>query len=146
MKCTFYCKVVLFFVFFFPKSEDLKWHKLLLSILHGQLVPCILNMCQWYLHRSNAWLFSWTGGVLLFIQSKQGSSMFLCIYFLLLQRVNGKYVCSSTLIFCHFKEVDKFCDTNALIVKSYFFAGKCGIFLGHVVTLIRFCHYTKGWN
>lgn len=91
--------------------------------------------------------FSWTGELLLFIESKQGSTMFLYIKFLLLQGVNREVVCSYTLIFRCFKEVEKFCGTNALIVKSFFFSQKCGIFFGqHAIMLIRFCHYIKGWN
>lgn len=50
--------------------------------------------------------------------------MFLYINFLLLQAVNREVVCSSILIFCYSKEVDKFCDTNALIVKSNYFCLK----------------------
>lgn len=108
---------------------------------YSEYVPMIPSQMQCLI-----FFFSWTGWLLLFIQSKQESSMFLSINFLLLQEVNREVVCSSTLIFYYFKEVDKFHDTNAVIVKSYFFSQKCGIFLGHIITLIRFCHYTMGWN
>lgn len=83
---------------------------------------------------------------MLFIQSTQQSSVFLYINFLLLQGVNREVECSSILNVCYSKEVGKFSGTNALIVKSCFPSLKCGIFLGHVIPWVRFCHYTKCWN